>query len=314
MKKPNTATWVTVITVGAAVGFWSSKLLVKKEDGKGKSSAAQQLEGMSYWTCPMHPQIHSDRPGECPICHMKLVQVRAQGSHVAHEEREARGMVSASTAEMQLLGVQKVAVEKMDLTAHIPIAGRLLSASTVAFQVYESDLRYVKPGLAFHGTSSFHPETEIQGTISSVDSIVDPTSRTVRVVGQIKRGPGGLISETTFSGEIDVTLKAVTAIPESAVLHTGIEDLAYVIHDDGKMMAHPVQLGQKTESYYEVVAGLTPGEFISSGPNFLIDSEAKIRAASMPKEGEAEGAGTPSCPSGELWDIPMAMCMPGKAK
>jgi multidrug efflux pump subunit AcrA (membrane-fusion protein) len=229
----------------------------------------------------MHPQIHSEKPGECPICHMKLVQVKAQGAHTAEaEEKDDRAFVSPTPYQMQLLGVQKVAVEQMDLTAHIPISGRLISPSMVAFQVYESDIRYVKPGLTFRGQSSFHPEEEIVGTISSVDSIVDPTSRTVRVVGQIKKGPKGLISETTFRGEIEVVLRGVTAIPESSVLHTGNGDLAYMIHDDGTLMATSVKLGQKTESYYEVVEGLRPGEFISSGPNFLIDSEAKIRGTS----------------------------------
>ena len=29
------------------------------------------------WTCPMHPQYTSDKPGACPICGMKLVRVRA---------------------------------------------------------------------------------------------------------------------------------------------------------------------------------------------------------------------------------------------
>jgi Cu(I)/Ag(I) efflux system membrane fusion protein len=117
----------------------------------------------------------------------------------------------------------------------------------------------------------------LSGTVSSVDSIVDPTSRTVRVVGRIEKGPTGLVSETTFSGEIEIVLKGVTAIPESAVLHTGTGDIVYMVHDDGSLMAQPVTLGQKAESYYEVVEGLAPGEFISSGPNFLIDSEAKIR-------------------------------------
>jgi Cu(I)/Ag(I) efflux system membrane fusion protein len=30
-----------------------------------------------YYTCSMHPQIHEDAPGTCPICHMDLISVKA---------------------------------------------------------------------------------------------------------------------------------------------------------------------------------------------------------------------------------------------
>lgn len=32
----------------------------------------------SYYTCSMHPQIHEDRPGKCPICHMNLTKVEIE--------------------------------------------------------------------------------------------------------------------------------------------------------------------------------------------------------------------------------------------
>jgi hypothetical protein len=100
------------------------------------------------------------------------------------------------------------------------------------------------------------------------------------------------------------------AIPESAVLHAGNSDLVYLVQNDGSLKPQRVVLGQKSESYYEVLKGLTPGQFVSSGPIFLIDSEARIRAVSMPnKAGEPK---LPSCPPGQHWDISMAMCMPGE--
>ncbi|NIQ83099.1 MAG: hypothetical protein GTN93_34530 [Anaerolineae bacterium] len=36
--------------------------------------------GRAVWTCPMeeHHHILSNRPGECPECGMKLIQLRAK--------------------------------------------------------------------------------------------------------------------------------------------------------------------------------------------------------------------------------------------
>lgn len=28
----------------------------------------------AYYTCPMHPNVHEDHPGRCPICGMDLVK------------------------------------------------------------------------------------------------------------------------------------------------------------------------------------------------------------------------------------------------
>ncbi len=36
--------------------------------------------GKAYYTCPMHSQIHEDKPGNCPICGMKLIKIEPDTS------------------------------------------------------------------------------------------------------------------------------------------------------------------------------------------------------------------------------------------
>lgn len=307
--------WVAIILIIAVIGFLTFQKVFKKPDQKGNPQITKTEEQQSYWTCPMHPQIHSDHPGECPICHMKLVQVKATNQTQVSEQEDARGPIQTTAAQLSLVGIQKTEVEKMTLKMKIPISGRFLSSSSVAFQIYESDLRYVKSGLTFKGASHFYPDEEINGVISSVDSIVDPTSRTVRVVGVIKKGPRGTPSETGFRGDIEIELKDRVAIPESSVLHTGSGDLVYVFTKGNELTPRKVALGLKTEGFYDVLEGVNVGETISSGPNFLIDSESKIRgiSASLTQDQNAPNKPSkPSCPKGQHWDIPMSMCMPGE--
>ncbi len=308
----NRKTLLLLMVTLTLVGFYVAKKIVN-HDSKEKIKISES-QGLPYWTCPMHPQIHSEKTGECPICHMALVQIqnRAQKQNINVNQTDSRAEVMASAHQVDLMGIQKHKVEKMSLTANIPVSGRLISSVSIAFQVYESDLKYVKSGLSFKGESGLFPESEINGIITSVDSVIDPSSRTVRVIGTIQKAPRGLISESSFSGIIKYELKDRVAIPESAVLHTGSDDLVYLMDDSGKLTAQKVILGLKAESFYEVISGLTSGDIISSGPNFLIDSEAKIRGASKPIEGQPKSE-NPSCPQDQHWDNPMAMCMPGKA-
>jgi Cu(I)/Ag(I) efflux system membrane fusion protein len=52
------------------VGFVSCR----NQDKKEKTTTHASL----HYTCPMHPQIMEDKPGNCPICNMDLVPVKTQ--------------------------------------------------------------------------------------------------------------------------------------------------------------------------------------------------------------------------------------------
>ncbi len=48
--------------------------------GSGPSSGSALAAGAALqWTCPMHPEILRDAPGDCPVCGMSLVSIAGTG-------------------------------------------------------------------------------------------------------------------------------------------------------------------------------------------------------------------------------------------
>ena len=78
----------------------------------------------TLYQCPMHPSYVSDRPGDCPICGMKLVEVppggSAQGSSVA-----GRASVTLTPERRQVLGIRSEEIHHGPLTRAIRTVGRV---------------------------------------------------------------------------------------------------------------------------------------------------------------------------------------------
>ncbi|HJX24525.1 MAG TPA: heavy metal-binding domain-containing protein, partial [Chthoniobacterales bacterium] len=45
-----------------------------------KSSKSAKPPDVDYYTCTMHPSVHAEAPGKCPICGMDLVPVMKKNS------------------------------------------------------------------------------------------------------------------------------------------------------------------------------------------------------------------------------------------
>jgi membrane fusion protein, copper/silver efflux system len=79
------------------------------------------------YTCPMHPQYVADRPGDCPICGMRLKPLADGGARGESESSSLNipGMIVVGTARQQLIGV-RTDVVRLDSSSHVlRVPGRI---------------------------------------------------------------------------------------------------------------------------------------------------------------------------------------------
>ena len=90
------------------------------------ASASQPEKKTLYYTCPMHPQIHRDEPGKCPICGMDLVPVHETDPTKSSESKNSSSTkVLISSEKQQLIGVKTTKVEQRPLVREIFATGQV---------------------------------------------------------------------------------------------------------------------------------------------------------------------------------------------
>lgn len=249
----------------------------KHEEGKNHNTSEEHSKrDESYYTCTMHPQIHESHPGNCPICGMPLVKVSG-----APEKKEQVYAILPSDYQKKVMQLTQGKVERKEVSFEIPVGGKLLGSSQVAFYIYETDLMRVRPGQQFEGECSSMPGLKLKGKINQIDTVADPSSRAVRVVGTITSAHNMRLLEGSFFGNIFTTPTSALMVPYDAVLRAGEKNIVYKIEKEGQLVPVQVTVGHTLDDQIEITSGLNEGEEISLGPNFLIDSESRLKGTGM---------------------------------
>jgi Cu(I)/Ag(I) efflux system membrane fusion protein len=155
------------------------------------------------------------------------------------------------------------------------VSGRVLSGSTIALQVLEADASKLRLGQSLRFSSPGSNE-EFKGKITGIDSVLDPMTRTLRATGSLSTSQG-LRAESSGVATVEINLGSGLSVPEDAVLRTGADDVVYLVKEN-RLIPRKVKLGPRLNGAYKILDGLSEGDEVSSGSNFLIDSEARIRS------------------------------------
>jgi len=100
----------------------------KKGDSGASDRQTTKIEQQKdIYTCPMHPQIKKDEPGQCPICGMNLIKAEQPMSESPQTPASPDGHASFNlpSARSQMIGVKLGIVERKPLFRAIRAAGRL---------------------------------------------------------------------------------------------------------------------------------------------------------------------------------------------
>lgn len=112
-----------------------------KEEARPKIKKPASKKAVYY--CPMHPTYISDKPGDCPICNMKLVKKEEAGAIEKgvkeSDDKEVEGFY-VSSEKQQLIGV------KTDKIIYRPLSKIIRTVGRVAFdpELYKAQQEYIE--------------------------------------------------------------------------------------------------------------------------------------------------------------------------
>ncbi|HEU4593449.1 MAG TPA: efflux RND transporter periplasmic adaptor subunit [Steroidobacteraceae bacterium] len=138
------------------------------------------------------------------------------------------------------------------------------------FAVPENFLASLRRGLAVRATAPAFPGRNFTGTVSSIDSRVDVSTRAVIVRALLSNEDGALKPGMFLNVSLANDDREALVIPEEALTPEAERQYVFVV-DGNKAQRREVQIGMRRPGFVEVVSGVNAGEKV------VIEGTQKVR-------------------------------------
>lgn len=152
-----------------------------------------------------------------------------------------------------------------------------LSKVWIYLDVYEKDVQFVKKEQIVHIKTDAYPNETFSGKVTFIDPVMNPETRTVRVRTEFDNRHGKLKPKMYVEANISVPGNRSIVVPSTAVLFTGKNAVVWVESKKNTFEPRNVTLGSRSDTYYEILDGISEGETIAVTGGFLIDSESALQ-------------------------------------
>lgn len=165
-----------------------------------------------------------------------------------------------------------------------------LSSVWLLAEVFEKQAQWVRTGQDAEVRLSYVPGHVWQGKVEYIYPSLDPKTRTLKVRLRFDNPDEGLKPNMYANVRIFGGPKEnIIVIPLEGLIRTGRDERVIIDLGEGRYEAREVVSGIESGNYVEIIRGVDEGERVVTSGQFLIDSEASMRAGIKRMQKPASG-------------------------
>lgn len=156
------------------------------------------------------------------------------------------------------------------------------SVMKLDFTVPQSYLFALQPGLPITAQIAGVPNQTFEGKVTTLDSRVDPVTRSIVVRAELPNPQGILKPGMFMTAKIDAAVSQALLVPEGAIVPEQGKSFVFVVKG-GVASKREVTLGRRKPGQVQITAGL------ESGDKVIVEGTQKVRDGIQVVEVESDG-------------------------
>lgn len=213
---------------------------------------------------------------------LNLLGVDAQQVQALERSRRANSRITVHAPQSGVVTALNVR-EGMYVTPDIEVMSLAdLSGVWLLADVYERQAAWLAVGRMAEVRVSSRPGEVYRGTVEFIYPSLDPKTRTLRARMRFDN-PGEVLKPGMYANVqiLAAPRENVLSIPRQALIRSGRADRVIVALGEGKFRAAEVVTGLESGDAIEIVTGLQESDRVVVSGQFLLDSEASIKASTL---------------------------------